>query len=94
MFNTTVTDLLFANDVALGTCTSEDMQALLNNFVAACTAFGLKTSEMKTIIMCQAVADHLVTEEPQIKVNSKKLAVVDQFCYLGSHVTNIMDILK
>ena len=82
--NTTVTGLLFSDAATLVAQTSEDLQTLLDRFATACTAFGIETSEKKTVVICSIVFSLLATDEPKIEVNGKKLAIVEPFCYLGS----------
>ena len=72
--NTTITDLLCTDDAVLVAHTSKDMQALLDHLATACNK--------KTVVICQAVANQPATGEPEIKANGKKLAIVEQFCYL------------
>ena len=91
VFNTTITDLLFADDAAFVAHTSQDLQTLLDRFTAACTAFGLVISEKKTVVLHQPVANQSITEEPEITLNGKKLDVVERFCYLGSYVSRNAD---
>ena len=85
--NNTITDGLFVDDAALVAPTSEDLQALLDCFVTACTAFGLKISDKKTVLMYQALANEPTTKRLKIKMNGKKLAVVEPFCHLRDHTS-------
>ena len=88
--NTTITDLLCADDAAPVAHTSEDLQALLDRLATACTAFRLKTNNKKTVVIYQAVANQPATGESEIKVNGKKLAIVEQFSFLRSATSEII----
>ncbi|XP_038077260.1 uncharacterized protein LOC119745110 [Patiria miniata] len=85
--HSTVTDLLFADNAALFAHTADDLQTLLDRFTSSCAVFGLKISESKTVVMCQEVEDQAALQT--FLVNGKKIAVVDEFCYLGSCISSM-----
>ena len=77
---TTIRDMLFADDVAVTAHTEYDLQQLMNRFSHACRDFGpLK----KTNVLGQDVDTPLV-----ITINNYQLEVVHEFTYLGSTTTD------
>jgi hypothetical protein len=82
-FQTLVRELLYADDADFVAHTEEDMQAIMNLFSKACTAFGLTISLKKTKVMFTPPPGHPYVE-PNIFVEGTKLDVVDSFVYLGS----------
>lgn len=77
-----IRDLLFADDAAIVSHTSQGLQRLLDDFSKACDAFGLTISVKKTEVLVQNV-----TSTPSINVNNQTLNVVDKFKYLGSTIS-------
>jgi len=84
--NTTIRELLFADDCALAAHTIQEIQHLLDLFVAATCRFGLSISLKKTEIMFQP-QPHSSYLPPAATVNSVQVPVTEIFCYLGSQVT-------
>ena len=80
--NSTVKDLLFADDAALVAHCAKDLQILLDRFAASCAAFGVTISVSKTVVMCQgAVEDQ--TAPIEVSVSNKKLEIVNELRYLA-----------
>ena len=80
---TTINDLLFADDCALNTTSETTMQETVNQFASACDNFGLTISTKKTEVLHQP-APGKPYNEPSIVVNGEQLKAVDKFTYLGS----------
>ena len=80
---TTVRDLLFADDCALNASSEPEMQQSMNKFSSACDSFGLTISTKKTEVMFQPAPRNAYTE-PSITVKGVTLKVVESFAYLGS----------
>ena len=82
----TVRDLLFADDCALNASSEPDMQQSMNKFSSACDSFSLTISTKKTEVMFQPAPRNAYTE-PSIIVKGDKgetLKAVESFAYLGS----------
>jgi len=84
--NTTIRELLFADDCALAAHTIQEAQHLLDLFVAATCRIGLSISLKQTEIMFQP-QPHSSYLPPAATVNSVQVPVAKMFCYLGSRVT-------
>ena len=84
-----IRDMLFADDAAVVAHSQADLQALIGKFASACSACGLTISIKKTEVMGQNVED-----EPEIFVDNQKLAVSDNFTYLGSTMTDNLSLNK
>ena len=80
---TTVNDLLFADDCALNSISETNMQESVDKFANACDSFGLTISTKKTEVLHQP-APGKPYHEPNIQVNGERLKAVDKFTYLGS----------
>ena len=83
---TTVRDLLFADDCGLNGNTEPAMQQLMDCFSRACDNFGLTINTQKTEIMYQP-APGKPYERPHVTVNGTTLNAVDNFTYLGSNLS-------
>ena len=80
---TLIRDVLFADDATVMTHTQRELQLLMDHFSQACKDFGLIISLKKTNILCQDIL-----APPFITINDYELAVIHQFTYLGSTITN------
>ena len=78
---TTIRDMLFADDAAVTAHTEYDLQQLMNRFSHACRDFGLTISLKKTNVLSQDV------DTPPV-INNYQLEVVHEFTYLGSTITD------
>nr|XP_049699970.1 uncharacterized protein LOC126055306 [Helicoverpa armigera] len=78
-----VDSLLFADDAAFVASSPSQLQEMLDRFNKACKQFSMSINERKTVIMTQGI-----TEIPTISLDGSPLEVVENFCYLGSTVTN------
>ena len=88
---TTVRDLLFADDCGLNGNTEPAMQQLMDCFSRACDNFGLSINTQKTEIMYQP-APGKIYERPHVTVNGETLNAVDNFTYLGSNLSRSVHI--
>jgi len=77
-----LTDLDFADDIALVSETTRNAQALLQKLETAATAVGLTINQSKTKAMI--IGDKPTGE--QILLKTRNIDIVDDFCYLGSWV--------
>jgi len=84
--NTTIRELLFADDCALAAHTIQEAQHLIDLFVAATCRYGLSIGLKKTKIIFQP-QPHSSYLPPAATVNSVQVPVAEMFCYLGSRVT-------
>ena len=89
--NSTLRDLLFADDCALNAHTEEHMQHSMDKFSTACDNFGLTISTKKTEVMYQPPPG-VPYAEPKIQVNGTQLQAVDNFTYLGSSLSRCVNI--
>ena len=80
---TTINELLFADDCALNANSETSMQESVDKFANACDNFGLTISTKKTEVLHQP-APGKPYHEPSIQVNGERLKAVDKFTYLGS----------
>ena len=80
-----VTDVEFADDVALLTDTIEEAQTLLNNLEVAAQSVGLHMNEAKTKFLCLNVPEDQQTLKSR---SGKDLDAVKDFVYLGSWIAN------
>ena len=78
-----IRELLFADDAALASHTHDGLQRLLDRFSKACKEFALTISVKKTEVLAQDVPI-----PPSISVNDTSLAVVENFRYLGSNISD------
>ena len=81
--NTSVRELLFADDCALCASSEDGLQRSMDRFSAACINFGLTISTKKTEVLHQP-SPQAVYIQPSITVNGQLLNAVDKFTYLGS----------
>jgi len=88
---TVLRDFLFADDCALNAGSESEMQSSMDSFSEACDNFGLTISTKKTEVMHQP-KPHELYQEPTILVNGQKLQAVDQFTYLGSTLSRVVNI--
>ena len=81
-----IRDMLFADDAAIAAHKNDLLQLLMDRLSQACVDFQLTISLKKTNIMSQD------TELPSsITINNYQLDVVKEFTYLGSTVTDSLD---
>ncbi|KAI0212931.1 hypothetical protein LSAT2_002067 [Lamellibrachia satsuma] len=78
-----IRELLFADDAALSSHSTESLQRLIERFADACKEFSLTISIKKTNIMGQDVRN-----APSININEHTLQVVQYFTYLSSTITS------
>ena len=83
-----IRDLLFADDSALVAHTEEDLQRLIDCFSDSCDAFWMSVSLTKTQIMTQGTD---IDRPTYITVKGSQLEVVHTFKYLGSNVSDGLD---
>ena len=83
----TISDLLFADDVALVSHQQDRLQRLMDKFSDACNFFSLTVSQKNTQVMGQATP-----ALPCRTVNGKELEVVHQFQYLDSTTTDTLSL--
>lgn len=80
-----VPELLFADDAALISRSSEGLGHLLEQFKATCSDLVLVISSKKTVVVHQIG----ITISP-VLVNKKELIITDTFCYLGATIKNYL----
>ncbi|KAJ8038120.1 hypothetical protein HOLleu_19106 [Holothuria leucospilota] len=86
-----IRDLLFADDCALNATNEHTMQLEMDRSSTACDNFGLTTSTKKTEVMYQPAPGKPHTN-PEITVKGQTLQAVHKFTYLGSTLTNAVNI--
>ena len=82
---------LFADDMAKGSPTEENMQKGVDQVSDSCDSYDLTISIKKTEVVYQP-APGKPYKEPTITVNGQRLQVVDQFTYLGSTLSRVVHI--
>ena len=87
----TIRDFLFADDCVLNASTVEDMQKSVDKFSSACSNFGLTISTKKTEFVHQSAPGNLYIAL-NITVDGQSLASVDKFRYLGSIISQNVNI--
>ena len=87
-FQCLVRELLYADDADFVAHTEEDMQAIMDLFSKACTAFGLTISLKKTKVMLTPVPGHPYVE-PNIFVEGKRL--LSNYFMESYFVVNVRD---
>ena len=87
----TIRDFLFADDCDLNASTVEDMQKSVDKFSSAYSNFGLTISTKKTEVLHQPAPGNLYIA-PNITVDGQSLASVDKFRYLGSIISQNVNI--
>ena len=87
----TIRDLLFADDCALNASSETELQNSIDRFSEACSNFGLTINTEKTEIMYQPAPGKIYIE-PLIKINGEKINVVNRFTYLGSTLSQSVNI--
>ena len=81
----TVTDLNFADDLALISDSIEKAQALLHDLEAAAADIGLHVNDIKTDFMLVNIDD---PEPTMTTLGGKPLKQVQDFKYLGSYIAD------
>eukprot|EP00795_Rhopilema_esculentum_P016040 gene16040-7386_t len=84
----TVRELLFADDAALVAQCEESLQRLLDTFSESCKSFRLRISLKKTLIMHQGSAG----SDSEITLDENSLSSVEKFCCLGSTIAKNLDL--
>ena len=74
----TLSDLAYADDIALFQPDSESMQLLLDRLATEASRVGMRIKPAKT----KAMAIH--TDPPNLTIYGEPIEVVSDFCYLGS----------
>jgi hypothetical protein len=77
-----ITDLDFADDIALLAGSTADMQSMMDSLDHVAASFGLQISAEKTKVMFNRAC-----QPTPICLRGTPLAVVDKFCYLGSVIS-------
>ena len=80
---TTIRDMLFADDAAVATHQEAELQSLMDCFSKACKDFGLTISLKKTNVLGQDTPS-----PPAITIDDYQLEVVHEFTYLGSTIAD------
>ena len=80
---TTIREMLFADDAAVATHEQAELQSLMDRFSGACKEFGLTISLKKTNVLGQDTP-----ASPVITIDDYELDVVHEFTYLGSTITD------
>jgi len=88
---TLIRELLFADECAIMAHTLEHIQKLMDCFANAAKHFGLTISLKKTEVMLQPRLGSS-PPKPDVLVNDTPLNVVDKFCYLGSVLSQNVEI--
>ena len=88
---TVIREFLFADDCALNASTEQMMQSEMDCFSKACDNFGLTISTKKTEVMYQP-APGKPYQEPRITVKGQDLQAVEDFTYLGSTLSRVVNI--
>jgi hypothetical protein len=79
-----LTDIEYADDIALLGKTSESMQQLLDRLSIAAAEYGMKFAPAK----CKVLLQDWVGSEPNLTITDIALEVVDKFTYLGSVISS------
>ena len=80
-----IREMLYADDAAVVAHSQDELQALMDRFATACTAFGLTISIKKTEVMGQNVES-----QPEVYIDNQKLVATDNFTYLGSTISSTL----
>ena len=80
-----VKELLFADNDALHSHSSQGIQRLINAFTEASKKFGLKIKVKKTEVLCQPIPSEIEAED--IMLDGNKLNSVSEFTYFGSTIS-------
>ena len=83
---TIVRELLFADDAAMVAHSERTLQHLTTCLDRATGNFGMDVSKEKTVVLHQAATENSNDPNPSIYVKDYKLAIVDNFKYLGSTI--------
>ena len=86
-----IRDFLFADDCALNASTEQMMQHEIDCFSKAWDNFSLTIRTKKTEVMCQP-APGKPGQEPHITLNRQDLQAVEDFTYLGSTISQEVNI--
>ena len=84
-------EFLFADDMAKGAPTEENMQKGVDQVSDSCDSYDLTISTKKTEVVYQP-APGKPYKEPTITVKGQRLHVVDKFTYLGSTLSRVVHI--
>ena len=84
-------EFLFADDMAKGAPTEEQMQKGVDQVSDSCDSYDLTISIKKTEVVYQP-APGKPYKEPTITVKGQRLQVVDKFTYLGSTLSRVVHI--
>ncbi|XP_077868447.1 uncharacterized protein LOC144359137 [Saccoglossus kowalevskii] len=79
--------MVFADGAVLASLTHDGLQRLMDRFSKACKGFALTISIKKTEVMAQ---DPPIP--PSITIDDLQLAVVDNFRYLGSNISQTLSL--
>ena len=85
-----VNDCRFADDVAICSCSPEELQTELTELHAICTGYNLKVSVKKTKILC--VPSNPPDCVEKYTIGGEALDVVNKFTYLGSDISDQCDV--
>ena len=85
-----VNDCRFADDVAICSCSPEELQTELTELHAICTGYNLKVSVKKTKILC--VPSNPPDCVEKYTIGGEALDVVNKFTYLGSEISDQCDV--
>ena len=77
-----VCEALYADAAAFCSQSEKQLQSIIDSFSNTCSAFGLKISVKKTVLMSHG------TQVAKITFNDEALETVDNFSYLGSIMSN------
>ncbi|XP_062834399.1 uncharacterized protein LOC134298378 [Anolis carolinensis] len=88
---TSVIELQYAEDNVVCAHSEEDLQATLNTFAEAYEKLGLSLNIVKTKVLFQQAPANL-SAKPGIQLNGVTLENVDNFRYLGSHLSTKVNI--
>ena len=82
-----VQELLYADDSALVAQSHEDLQAILDRFVAAAVSFGLTINISKTEVLYQP-APGTPHKDPDLYIHGEPIKSVQNFTYLGCVISS------
>ncbi|CAH0722412.1 unnamed protein product, partial [Brenthis ino] len=87
---TTITEIMYADDLCFVADTCEGLQALISCLNDVCCKFGLSINVKKTEVMAMNIDEQLLV--PDFLIGNSKLKQVESFKYLGSIVTHKGDL--
>ena len=85
VWETTIRDVLFADDAAIAAHSQQQLRTLLTRFAKTCKLFGLTIILKKTKVMGNMGQD--VSVPPEISIDDYELEAVHQFTYMESTIT-------